>query len=208
MDYGSLGHTSNWGMPGSSRIAVLNPCHWGVTRPATSQRGRAEGLGAPALESRCLISPLPLLWPWAPWGGTDSFLHVKSSQELPELVPHRQGTAWRWPCPFDRQDNCELLRVSRLAKLETPCLCVCPHHRLSFLPNYCPISPETASYTSQRTGGETWPGLPPIPTSADSNQQPHTASAEIMKVVFEWQIWDPLTYIEWSWEWNWSQPPI
>ena len=48
MDYGSSGHTSNWGMPGSSRIAVLNPCHWGVTRPATSQRGRAEGLGAPA----------------------------------------------------------------------------------------------------------------------------------------------------------------
>lgn len=179
-----------------------------MTRPATLQRGRAEGLGAPALQSRCSISPLPLLQPWAPWGGTDSLLHVKSSRELPELAARRQGTAGRWPCPFDRQDNCERLRVSRPAKLETPCLCVCPHHRLSFLPKYCPTSPETAPYTSQRTGGETWPGLPLIPTSADSNQRPHTARAEIMRVVFEWQIWDPLTYIEWAWEWNWSQPPI
>lgn len=123
--------------------------------------------------------------PWAPWGGTDSLLHVKSSQEFPELVPHCQGTAWRWPCPFDRQDNCELLRVSPPAKLETPCLCVCPHHRLASSPTTVPHLQKQHLIQARELVGKLDLASPPIPTSADSNQQPQTASAEIMRVVFE-----------------------
>ena len=84
VDYGSSGHTSNWGIPGSSIIAVWNPCHQGVTRPATSQRGRAKGLGAPALESRCSISLLPLLHGPHGEGQTASYMWnpARNSQSL------------------------------------------------------------------------------------------------------------------------------